>query len=739
MMIAARGVSSLSALDARDGSTRPLFADCSTGSYAPGGIAGELLDQLAPPVREAIPLAAPLPDLIDRQALERAECRRCHDQARGLAHSLSRAARAIVVLAPSGEQGWRTSDELFLFYLSRLLAGGPSTLTLVYAGPDNLQPPRYVSLEWQRDVGEPPKPGAPLKSAWFPGLASRELFACFREQPSHLALSNGLALIDPVARRYAVEPTAEELTRVLEVPSLRRRYWRFLMLRAAHLFEASPLMREAWRCFAEGEDAQSMLSLSRNAVSRAASDIERGRSMLEAQRLRICLRAVDDDIIADDIFGRPIPQGLGVALAQSKGWLLALKKEPRRSAPYLTQSITALEQTGHVRELLYLLNIAAYNELNSGNLASALELEERIAAALSRGEVDDRRLAFLNHLNLSRLHEMRDSHSAAQAQLDECARLLDGYALASLDMFVSFRQARLAETRARGRNGRKPWLSCALHWVSSRFPEAIPDRLAAALDKPLKHDLLQRVEGVAMRLLLALRDTDGLSHRPLSRPAFVRASEVDVASYGKLTVVASPAGPLLASSAETHHVSLAHESAAFRELQRVVGVLTAELLPRGHDGFRTLIVDDVWTGQDPRTALASSLLRYGVSNFVHERRAYQVPADLRAELERGATVSPNPGLAGIEYAGGQPRARFQRFLPPVALEDDEARILDRCTARPLLRELYDSEPGRVEWPSFLARLRRMATARLLCVSAPLPPFAAFLDAHAEPLNEGIPA
>jgi hypothetical protein len=186
-------------------------------------------------------------------------------------------------------------------------------------------------------------------------------------------------------------------------------------------------------------------------------------------------------------------------------------------------------------------------------------------------------------------------------------------------------------------------------------------------------------------------------------------------------------------------VSLAHESAAFRELQGVVGSLTAALLPSGHDGIRTFIVDDVWAGQDPWTALASSLLRYGVSDFVHERRAYHVPADLRAELERDATVSRNPALAGIEYDGGQPRVRFQRFLPPVALADDEARILERCAARPLLRELYDSEPGRVAWPSFIACLRRMALARLLYVSAPLPPLAAFLDAHAEPLSEEVPA
>jgi tetratricopeptide (TPR) repeat protein len=434
------------------------------------------------------------------------------------------------------------------------------------------------------------------------------------------------------------------------------------------------LVAYAWKCFAEGS-----WDLAARLVGRAAEGGPRFEA--HAQGMRIAMQDFEAAAAGPD----PTPlygSKLRAFLLESKGWALTMLNEPRRAEEYLASARSSMAGQNGSRDYLYLLNISALNRLKLGDADGAMAMEQEIRSAHDRLPDRDWPLEYVNSINIARLERRRGDLDAAERSYARAFATTLG-ARSQVDLvYTNLMWARLYEAMGRDDEAAAAWVRTALHWLASDAPEALGPRATAAfLGRPLA-DGEDLVEGVSAVLLEALGASAGDEAPPVIP---VRRLE----DGARLLGVGAPGWGVLVTPDDAAATVV---SRGFVALRRAVGRLV------GEPG--TIVVDDRFGCDVPttRAELLEVCVKRGAERLVFDGVAESLSADRRRALDDTLRVSLGPAVAAVD----EDLVTFKRYLPPLRLEPEAARLVAMLDGEPSVAELQQR-----------ALLRELEEARVL--------------------------
>ena len=607
----------------------------------------------------------------------------------------------IVVLAPLPGATWTRDDRLLVEALAERSAAGEW---------------RFAVAATDRpagDVAATDRPGdavaaaADLRPALVPGIvaaAAGRLAGTVAAAGGGLpgiGLRNGGWLIAPETRRPPAAVAALEYDALLAATDPGSPTWAYAQCHCNNLYvEPDGLAGQAWARFAEGGGEIAMRLLER-AASCARGPAARAALLAQLQGIRIGLQRYAAAAGAPD----PSPAAgpvLGGFLHQMKGWGLALSGRPGERALAPAQLDTArllLDGRLGEREWLYLLNIAALGEAAAGDAAGALDLELEIERRLARLRPPDRRLEYVNSLNLARLARRRGDHEASRQLYERAFATTDGLRSESDSFYANLCLARVNTSTGDRREALMAWLRCALHWLASRRPQAFSARsvatllpgppaedepFVAAVERALATHLAAAVAAGAIDLVELARRPPHFTHAA-DRPsvADLWAAGVDgvgvLLGFERLRETGEPAGRRPTDSR--------------RALAGLTRDVLAALIPAGRvESAGLVVIDDRHGREVPRTAaeLVGSCVANDATGIAWGVAALELPAEVRDRLAASARVVLGPGVETVDEVDGGQVVGFRRYRRPTKLDADEAAILRRLGGSPSVGELTAS-------------------------------------------------
>ena len=683
----------------RVGAPEWAFADLSLGTWRAHQIATELAAQLgigagARPARFAYPSIGTLDyggfvsDGVDADARGNRVVLDALARAEAVAAAIASGRGAgVAVLAPRAGIPWHDTDVAFLRLLGARVGGGPLVIAFCDDRPDADVP--GCELRWLPAAPALPEQAVAASTslvALVPGLVDAEVVEALGgiEPASLHPVSGGRFLVAADARPEpgAVSPLQYDKLHAAAHAAGLRELEAYAQYRGNNCFvDPHALAAQAWERFHEGDGDLALRLMVRATGCAAWPQTQWFEVQLQGMRLGLDRHA--DAASADD----PSPAfdpAVGAFLAGAKGWGLTFGPDPGAALPYLREARAVLGPDDGLLEHMYLLNISALAELKSGDIDGAFALESEIERLLPTLPVADFALAYVNAVNISRLHTRSGNLNAARRYLERALSTTRNLRSTSEAIFANVAAARLDARADRPHDALLGWLRAALHWLAADTPETLSARVATTLlgrataphedvIAPVSQALLRKLEELGDAAGVALDDVD-----TAAPPAFRRADRMAAAGTwrwatgdGGWSVVgcAPPARPpadrgVAYDALRAHVRALLVANAADDEELRVATALA---------------IDDRCGSEVARTPLEllETCVRLGVPMLRLGSIRIDLDDELRGALAAHCVVRVAPSIAAVEDG----RVRFRRSLAPRELATQEQAVVERCAPR----------------------------------------------------------
>jgi tetratricopeptide (TPR) repeat protein len=657
-------------------------------------------------------------DLTDNEARGDFNTLVAHEAAANIIDALrTRGLRFVVVLAPRGGRTWGSENVQLLDLLVQAEREGGYAVVLVFSG--DAEVPAAWTPTWLREDAALDAETAPTVAA-VPGILPVAFVAASGPLGADgLTLPDGRVVLSPRLRVYAQADVRGCFAAFADVDVDENLDW----LPAYGVADETPsnpevgaMLASAMERLCEGghEVARSLLEV----AARKATLPPLAAAVL-AMRQHMLLRCREFELAAGGPIIDQLPDGLRLALYQSKGWGLAMSGRAQEAEPLLAEARRLLAPQAESRRFLYLLNISALNKLRLGEAAEALALEKTIERALASRPLTDWHATYINSINQARLYKKARDLPTSEAYYARAFDIVAGLRSESDLLYRCLCLAQSAEARGHSDEAYRLWLRTVLHWLSNPVPEALAPRVIEAITQGARHRPDTCVEAVSQRLHAVLAaaakragQTPAEGDPAAPPPCFARIDE-RVPSQA-LDAIGAPGWAVLVSAAAPG--SSRYAGPAYLALARFVW----ELL-RGSGAVAGLpvsatIFTDSENGHDlpdTKAGLLSLCLRHGVRRYAFDGERAELDDAAATALLGGAELMPSSGLAAVELEGDVPHLRYKRYHAPAPLAPLEVAVLRAAASATTV----DAVAAMVDAPRpvFVAALRALEAKRALRV------------------------
>jgi hypothetical protein len=734
--------------------TRCLFSDLGLGAWRGHWVGRQLYAQLERAFPDELELRIGLesPDhrggymgeLTDREGRGSYNVLLSYQLASTIVNDVvARGLRWIVVLAPrSSAVEWGHENVLLLRFLAQGLERSGCGIMLVFpstaAAPDHA----WWELRWREPLAAaaPPDGGAVPSTAdaaasdlgMFPGIVPAAVLARVGYAPDQaVALPAGSAVLSPRTRGESPPSTAWLAKLGLEQLGPNDRWLQSYVYARDPVPQpddtvASVLLNAALDRMSEGGYTVALRLLT-HARDRARVTPLRGACDALRQNVLLIMRdlarAAEGPLPVERM-----PPMIEHSLYMSKASALTMTGRAAQAEPLFEHARALPSGRTGSRDRIYLLNVAALNQLQLGRSDEALAIEKTIEEELAAASDTDWHARYINCINLARLFKKRGDVGEAQAYYGRTFSITDGLRTDSDLMYRCLCQAQVEAAKGTDRAATLHWLRAAVHWLAMEVPEALCYRYVEAVTRGRRvDDPTDAVEEVSAGLytqLAASAERAGIASAnatagepPHPAPVFSRLDERAPRTTNRAAEVihaigADGIGVFVSVEARAGRFSGPEYVRLSVEVWRLVRMLCkATDLP----DTCTVIADAQFGVDLPQTLdeLAGACLRAGQNALVFDGR--RVELDLE-HLLLAARVSFPEGVARRELEGDAPRVEYKRYRKPRALTDPERTVLSHITAGSTVAEITAAcAPATAD--EVIAVLRELESDRVLRLEA----------------------
>jgi hypothetical protein len=615
---------------------------------------------------------------------------------------VERGLRWIVVLAPrSSTVEWGDENALLLRFLAQGLEHSGCGIMLVFPSTAAAADHAGWDLRWHEplaeSIGEPGPDASDV--AMFPGIVPAAVVARVGWTPDQaVVLPDGSAVLSPRTRGESPPSTAWLAKLGLEQLGPNQRWLQSYVCACDPALQpdntvAGVLLHAGLDRLSEGAYTLALRLITRardtaRAIPlRAACD---GMRQLALSTVRDHARAAEGPLPVERL-----PAMLELGLYQSKATALTLSGRAAEAEPLFERARALPRERIPFRGYIYLLNIAALNQLQLGRSDEALAIERTIEQELAAANDTDWHARFINEINLARLFKKRGALAESQAYYRRTFSIIDGLCTDTDLMYRSLCAAQIEGIQGNHHATMLCWLRAAVHWLTMEVPEALSYRYVEAVTQGRRIDdpteAVEQVSAGLYKQLTTSAERAGIARANAdaadpSRPAPVfsgldrgiPAGSQAIGAHGVGVFVSTDAQPLRFSGPE--YVRL---SASVWRLVRMLCQATD--LPDSC----AVIVDSQFGVGLPQTLdeLAGSCLRAGQTTLVFDRRRVELQLE---ELLLAARVRFPAGVARCELEGDAPHVEYKRYRKPRALAEAERAVLRHTAAGSTVAEIIEA-------------------------------------------------
>ncbi|MBI2840743.1 MAG: hypothetical protein HYX75_20690 [Acidobacteria bacterium] len=236
------------------------------------------------------------------------------------------------------------------------------------------------------------------------------------------------------------------------------------------------------------------------------------------------------------------------------------------------------------------------------------------------------------------------------------------------------------------------WLRAALHWLSSRVPEAIGWRTAAAIaDRavPPEASVADEVTRALVKILADAAGSAGVEAKHVAHPAaFVNAEDLPA---GTFDAAAGARGGGVLLSRTRKQPALAGQQ--IDQLSALVYGLLASLNPALPEQAATVALDTRFGCGVPwePSELIGSALTFGAPRILLEDRNVEIAEPARSAFEMDLQLHPGPAVREVVTTDGASILRFKRYREQRQLSAEEIAIVAAARDGLTLRDASGSD------------------------------------------------
>lgn len=641
--------------------------------------------------------------------------------------------RVFLVIAPRYGLPWEGENILFIRLFAQALKGTRSVLVLIATGESDPEIPPDWMVTWRGSRQASPAIARDDIVGLIPGVVCSDLVDTLQaaglvKRGDLIPLAMDHWLVAPERRRTPTAVSRLEFDRLGGLASGHRWLDAYAQYYGNNLYvEPWLLYAEAQRRFAEGGSGIT-LRLMERAITQVRVGLDWGILQAYAQGLRVALHRFGE---AAEIVDPPaaLSVELRVFLLQCKGWGLVMMDEVSLAEECFRQA-RELTDTGSRdrREYLYLLNISALCRLKAGEVESALALEKEIEERRARLLAADRRLHYVNSINIARIHRSRGELDEASRYFRDAFSTTLGARSESDAVHANVVMARLHTASGKHAKAFTCWMRAAIHWAASDAPEALGGRLArhilgkalqpgANLPEAIAGSLASSVHSAAAASGLAdvLRNVPTLGSNEGLAPTFVRAE-----SARRRRSDAPIDCALLNSGVSVFGMRASLSPQVIGENSMRLKALLYELLealapPRFLTGIRTIVVDDLHGREMPATPdeLIAACVRLGVRDVAIEGGVMSLSRDERKRIERSLRAHVGCAVENVAFDDGRASVFFKRYFHPIVLTLEESGLLSLAVNGQKVDEILNRYEETASRDHVLEMLRALEQKRVV--------------------------
>lgn len=650
------------------------------------------------------------------------------------------APRVFMVIAPRFGIPWETENPLFVRLCAQALRGTRSVLVLVAADESDPEVPVDWKIGW---YGGAQGPQAVIREdivGLVPGVIPPALAETLREadlprRGDLIPLANGHWLVPPERRRHPKEVPRLEFDRF---GILARPYgW----LDAYAQFHGNNMYIEPWFLYAEGRRRFAeggtgiTLRLMERAITQTRIGLDWGIFQSYAQGLRVALhRFVDATSISDP--PTTLPTEIRSFLLLSKGWGLVMIDDLLRAEECFRQARELTHPSGRDRrEYLYLLNISALCQLKSGEVENALAMEREIEERSKRLSSPDRRLQYVNSINIARLYRRRRELETAEQYFRDAFSTTLGVRSESDAIYGNVILAKLYADSGRQGGAFAYWMRAGLHWAASGAPEAMGARIVSfILGEKLKPggNMPEAIAASLSGSILSAAAASGIAEvtRGLRRldldgrsaPVFAHSERIRlVLPHAAINSALLSSGFSVFAMQDVMAPRIIGENSM--QLRALLYTLLEALAPHGFlAGAGTIIVDDSLGREIPSTPeeLLASCVRLEVQDVAMPGEVIALDAVGRARIELCLRAHVGCAVESLAFHDEHALVFFKRYSPPAMLSLEETRLLSLLEFNPTVGEVVRRYEGIDSSEDVRQMLRGLERKRVVNMDLPQP-------------------
>jgi tetratricopeptide (TPR) repeat protein len=410
------------------------------------------------------------------------------------------------------------------------------------------------------------------------------------------------------------------------------------------------------------------------------------------------------------------------AASQTKGWGLLMSGRPREAESYFERARADYDPSSTDRSYLYLMNISALNQARLGNIAAALDWEQKIEAKLDELERPDWQLRYVNALNHARLYKVTGDYGRSEAYYQRAFSINDGIRRPTDYVYFNFTLAQLCDQRHAAAESVPYWLRAAMHWLSCTLPEALAPRMAGAILGRVSYRDVDDMEEIAQALCHGLSRSARAAGLPTEASSMPRIcfKALETPRGGRFDAAIGAEG--WSCLVDTTESQPALDGEAYRQLNALTLCLIQSLQPRYQLPSNGTLWLDRQTGREIPVDLAelvASAMRREVDDIYWGDAHERVSIPERKAFESQCRVSLGAGVDRLESVtspAGALTVCFRRFLAPQLLSDSEGALVRSIGAGKSLPNLADELQMTV--PDLERQVRALEDSHILRCTVP---------------------
>ena len=648
------------------------------------------------------------------------------------------APRLFMVVAPRYAIPWESENILFIRLFAQALKGTRCGLVLIAADESDPDVPVDWNVNWSGGAQAPPAITGEDIVGLVPGVIAPELADTLRRaelplRENLIPLANGYLLVPPERRRDPKNVPRLEFDRL--GMAARPYGW----LDAYAQFHGNNMYVEPWFLFAEARrrfaegGTEITLRLLERAIAHIRMGLDWGVLQSYAQGLRVASRRFTD---AGRIPDPPttFPNDMRSFLLQSKGWGLVMTGDLPLAGHCFRQARALTDRTGgDRREYLYLLNIFALYQLKIGEIEDALATEREIEERRQRLSRPDRRLQYVNSINIARLYRRLGDLQKAEEYFGDAFSTALGARSESDAIYANVVLAKLYEKYGKHRHAFTYWMRAGLHWAASDTPEAVGGRTIGYILGEKLRPGANMPEAIAASLSAsilsamansgAIESTHGLRWLDLngrSAPVFARTERIRrILPHAVIPRALLTSGFSILATQDVVMPQILGENST--RLRVLLYTLLEALAPPGFLAeIETLVVDDAFGREIPSTLeeLLPVCVRLGVQDVAIMGKVITLNPNIRARIERSLQARIGCAVESLAFHDEHAIVFFKRYLPPTILTLEGSRLLalieNNTTVDEILRRCGESDSTE----DVLRLLRELEEKRVLNIDFP---------------------